>query len=40
VEKLGRRWGLVAGSETLALTLQETRQRVREVYNRLVVAAT
>ncbi len=40
VEKLARRWGLVAGSETLASTLQETRQRVREVYNRLVVAAT
>jgi len=39
VEKLARRWGLVSGSETLASTLQETRQRVREVYNRLLETA-
>jgi glutamate-ammonia-ligase adenylyltransferase len=36
VENLARRWGLIAGSETLAQSLQETRQRVREVYCRLV----
>jgi glutamine synthetase adenylyltransferase len=39
VEKLARRWGLISGSETLNLTLQTTRQRVREVYNRLIEAA-
>jgi len=39
VEKLARRWGLIAGSETLASTLEDTRQRVREVYNRLVEAS-
>jgi len=39
VENLARRWGLIAGSQTLAQTLQETRQRVREVYCRLVEAA-
>jgi len=39
VEKLARRWGLVGGSDTLATALQETQQRVREVYNRLVEAA-
>jgi glutamate-ammonia-ligase adenylyltransferase len=36
VESLARRWGLVAGSETLASSLLETRRRVREVYRRLV----
>jgi glutamate-ammonia-ligase adenylyltransferase len=36
VENLARRWGLIAGSETLAQSLQETRQRVRDVYRRLV----
>jgi len=40
VEELARRWRLIAGSEILASTLQETRLRVREIYNRLVVAAT
>ena len=39
VENLARRWGLIAGSETLAESLQEMRQRVREVYRRLVEAA-
>jgi glutamine synthetase adenylyltransferase len=39
VEKLARRWRLIAGSEILASTLQETRRRVREVYIRLVEAA-
>jgi glutamate-ammonia-ligase adenylyltransferase len=39
VENLARRWGLVAGAETLASRLTETRQRVREVYRRLVEAA-
>jgi glutamine synthetase adenylyltransferase len=36
VGNLARRWGLIAGSETLASSLLETRQRVREVYRRLV----
>jgi glutamate-ammonia-ligase adenylyltransferase len=40
VEKLARRWGLVVGSATLASTLLATRQRVREVYNRLLETAT
>jgi glutamate-ammonia-ligase adenylyltransferase len=39
VENLARRWGLIAGSETLASSLLETRRRVREVYERLVDAA-
>jgi glutamate-ammonia-ligase adenylyltransferase len=39
VENLARRWGLIAGSETLAQRLQETREGVREVYRRLVEAA-
>jgi glutamate-ammonia-ligase adenylyltransferase len=39
VENLARRWGLNAGSETLASSLLETRRRVREVYHRLVEAA-
>jgi glutamate-ammonia-ligase adenylyltransferase len=39
VENLARRWGLIAGSETLASSLLETRRRVREVYRRLVEAA-
>jgi glutamate-ammonia-ligase adenylyltransferase len=39
VENLARRWGLIAGSETLAQSLQETRRRVREVYRRLVETA-
>jgi glutamine synthetase adenylyltransferase len=36
VENLARRWGLIAGAETLASRLTDTRQRVREVYRRLV----
>ena len=36
VANLARRWGLIAGSETVAQSLQETRQRVREVYCHLV----
>jgi glutamate-ammonia-ligase adenylyltransferase len=40
VENLARRWGLVEGSGTLASSLLETRQRVREVYSKLVEAAT
>jgi glutamate-ammonia-ligase adenylyltransferase len=39
VENLVRRWGLISGSETLAQSLQETRQQVREVYSRLVEGA-
>jgi len=39
VEKLARRWGLVGGSETLVSSLEATRQRVREVYCKLVDAA-
>jgi glutamate-ammonia-ligase adenylyltransferase len=39
VENLARRWSLIAGSETLASSLLETRRRVREVYRRLVEAA-
>jgi glutamine synthetase adenylyltransferase len=39
VENLVRRWGLIAGSETLVSSLLETRRRVREVYRRLVEAA-
>ena len=39
VANLARRWGLIAGSETVAQNLQETRQRVRDVYRRLVEAA-
>jgi glutamate-ammonia-ligase adenylyltransferase len=39
VENLARRWGLIAGSETLVSSLLETRRRVREVYRRLVEAA-
>jgi glutamine synthetase adenylyltransferase len=39
VESLARRWGLIAGSETLASNLRETRRCVREVYRRLVEAA-
>ncbi len=39
VENLARRWGLIAGSETLAANLLETRRRVREVYCKLVEAA-
>jgi glutamine synthetase adenylyltransferase len=38
VENLARRWGLIAGSETLAQRLQQTRECVREVYRRLVEA--
>jgi glutamine synthetase adenylyltransferase len=38
VGNLARRWGLIAGSETLAQSLQETRRRVRDVYRRLVGA--
>jgi len=38
VGNLARRWGLIAASETLASSLLETRQRVREVYGRLVEA--
>ena len=38
VENLARRWGLIAGSETLAQSLQERRRRVRDVYRRLVDA--
>jgi glutamine synthetase adenylyltransferase len=38
VENLARRWGLIAGSETLASNLLETRRRVRDVYRRLVEA--
>jgi glutamine synthetase adenylyltransferase len=38
VENLARRWGLIAGTETLAQCLQEMRRRVREVYCRLVEA--
>jgi glutamine synthetase adenylyltransferase len=40
VENLARRWGLVEGSGTLASSLLETRQCVREVYSKLVEAAT
>ena len=36
VENLARRWGLVAGSDNLAQRLQQMRERVREVYRRLV----
>jgi glutamate-ammonia-ligase adenylyltransferase len=36
VESLAHHWGLIAGSETLASSLIETRGRVREVYRRLV----
>jgi glutamate-ammonia-ligase adenylyltransferase len=39
VENLARRWGLIAGTQTLASSLLETRRRVREVYERLVEAA-
>jgi glutamate-ammonia-ligase adenylyltransferase len=39
VENLARRWGLIAGSESLAQRLQQTREGVREVYRRLVEAA-
>jgi glutamate-ammonia-ligase adenylyltransferase len=39
VENLARRWGLIEGSGTLASSLHETRQRVREVYSKLVEAA-
>ncbi|HXX24935.1 MAG TPA: hypothetical protein VEO19_17485 [Terriglobia bacterium] len=38
IECLARRWDLIAGSETLASSLLETRRRVREVYRRLVEA--
>jgi hypothetical protein len=39
VENLARRWGLIDAAETLASRLTETRQRLREVYRRLVEAA-
>jgi glutamate-ammonia-ligase adenylyltransferase len=39
VENLARRWGLIAGRETLVERLQQTRQGVREVYCRLVEVA-
>jgi glutamate-ammonia-ligase adenylyltransferase len=39
VENLARRWGLIAGSQTLAQCLQQTREGVRQVYHRLVEAA-
>jgi glutamine synthetase adenylyltransferase len=39
VENLVRRWGLIAGPQTLDQCLRQTRQRVREVYERLVDAA-
>jgi glutamate-ammonia-ligase adenylyltransferase len=39
VENLVRRWGLIAGSENVAQCLQQMRERVREVYLRIVEAA-
>ena len=36
VENLARRWGLIAGAETLAQRLQQTRQQVREAYRQVV----
>ncbi len=36
VENLARRWGLVAGGESLAQRLRATQQQVRYVYRRLV----
>ena len=36
VGNLARRWGLIAGSETLTQRLKEMRQHVRDVYRRLV----
>jgi glutamine synthetase adenylyltransferase len=38
VENLARRWGLVAGQETLAQSLERTHRRVRDIYRRLVDA--
>jgi glutamate-ammonia-ligase adenylyltransferase len=36
VENLARRWGLIAGAETLAERLDQTRRQVRDVYRRVV----